>query len=151
MISLKRLLQPVPYSTFASAALLVLRLIAGIAFIQHGSGKIQHPLDWMGPQATIPGFFQLLAAISEFGGGMAWVLGLLTSVFSFGILCTMSVAVHMHMIVRHDPFVNLTGGMSYEPALVYWGIALLFLGLGPGKFSLDNMIFQNANKSTRKQ
>ena len=140
MIKIK-LLQPVYQPTFASAALLLLRLIVGTAFVYHGSGKIQNPFDWMGPQATIPGFFQFLAALSEFGGGMAWVFGLLTPLASLGIFCTMSVAVHMHMIVRHDPFVNLTGGMSYEPALVYWGVAILILTLGPGKFSLDHKIF----------
>ena len=134
-------MQPVPQPAFASAALFLLRLIVGTAFVFHGWGMIQNPFHWMGPQASIPGFFQFLAAISEFGGGIAWVLGLLTPIASLGILCTMAVAVHMHLIVRHDPFVNPTGGMSYEPALVYLGIAILILALGPGKFSLDNKIF----------
>ncbi|MBI4115592.1 MAG: DoxX family protein [Candidatus Omnitrophica bacterium] len=139
--NIKHLLQPVPQSAFASTALLLLRLIAGAAFVFHGWGKIQTPFGWMGPEATIPAFFQFLAAISEFGGGIAWIIGLLTPIASLGIGCTMTVAVHMHMLVRHDPFVNLTGGLSYEPALVYLGIAILFLVLGPGKFSLDKKIF----------
>ncbi len=130
-----------PQTKFASAALLIMRLIAGTAFIFHGWGKIQTPFSWMGPEAAIPGVLQFLAAFSEFGGGIAWVLGLLTPLASLGILCTMTVAVHMHMIIRQDPFVNLTGGMSYEPALGYWGLALLILALGPGKFSLDAKIF----------
>ena len=136
-----KLLQPVSQPTFASAALLFLRLIVGIAFIHHGWGKIQTPFSWAGPDSTIPGFFQLLASVSEFGGGIGLVLGFLTPLAAFGIGCTMAVAVHMHMIVRHDPFVNLTGGLSYEPALGYLGIAILFLVLGPGKFSLDSKIF----------
>jgi putative oxidoreductase len=85
--------------------------------------------------------FQFLAALSEFGGGIAWILGLLTPIASLGIGCTMAVAVHMHLIVRHDPFVNLTGGMSYEPALVYLGVAILILALGPGTCSLDAKVF----------
>lgn len=133
--------KPVSQPVFASIALLLIRLIAGLAFIQHGWGKIQHPFDWMGPQASIPGFFQFLAAFSEFGGGIAWVIGLLTPLASLGMFCTMAVAVHMHMIVRHDPFVNLTGGMSYEPALGYLGVAFLLFALGPGKISLDKIIF----------
>ena len=138
-----RLLQPAPQPALPSAALFLLRLIVGTAFIFHGWGKIQSPFSWMPPEAPvhIPRFFQFLAAVSEFGGGTAWVLGLLTPVASLGILSTMSVAVHMHLIVRHDPFVNPTGGLSYEPALVYWGIAILFLALGPGTFSLDHKIF----------
>src|SRR3989338_11516043 len=116
---LKCILRPVPQPAFASTALLLLRLIVGAAFVLHGWGKIQHPFGWMGPEATIPGVFQFLAAISEFGGGLAWILGLLTPIASLGIGCTMTVAVYMHLIVRQDPFVNRTGGSSYEPALVY--------------------------------
>lgn len=137
-----RILQPASQPTFASAALLFLRLIVGIAFVFHGWGKIQHPFNWMPPEAPIPGIFQLLAALSEFGGGIALVLGLLTPLASFGLTCTMAVAVHFHMIVNKDPFVSHTmGGASYEPALVYLGIAILFLALGPGAFSLDAKIF----------
>lgn len=128
-------------STMASIVLLLLRLAVGSAFILHGSQKIQNPLGWMGPESPVPGFFQLLAAISEFGGGIGWVLGILNPLASFGIASTMTVATSFHLMVRKDPFVNLTGGPSYELALAYLGIALVFLVLGPGKFSLDRLIF----------
>ncbi len=141
MIKLKNIFQPTPQQPLASAALLLLRLIVGSAFIIHGAGKIQHPFHWMGPEATVPSFFQFLAAISEFGGGIAWIFGLLTPLASFGIACTMTVAVHMHLMIRHDSFVNPTGGLSYEPALVYLGIAILMMTVGPGKFSLDAKLF----------
>lgn len=141
--NLKRFLQPVPQLPFASVALLLLRLIVGTAFVFHGWGKIQNPFGWNPPQSpvSIPGLFQFLAAISEFGGGIAWILGLLTPIASFGIGCTMTVAVYMHLIVNKDPFVNPTGGVSYEPALVYLGISILILASGPGKFSLDAKVF----------
>ena len=122
-------------------ALLIIRIICGLAFIQHGWGKIQNPLNWMGPDATIPGLFQLLAAISEFVGGMALVLGFLTRLGAFGIGCTMSVAIYFHSIVLGDPFVNMKGGSSFEPAIVYLSIAILLLIIGPGRFSLDRIIF----------
>jgi Predicted membrane protein len=140
---LKRFLQPVSQPTFASAALFLIRLISGAAFVFHGWGKIQTPFGWNPPESPIfiPVFFQFLAAISEFGGGIGWILGLLTPVASLGIGCTMAVAVYLHSMVTKDPFVSMTGGSSYEPALVYLGISLLFLALGPGKFSLDNKVF----------
>lgn len=53
----------------------------------------------------------------------------------------MAVAVTMHSIVMKDPFVNLTGGSSYELASAYLCVAILILVVGPGKFSLDNKIF----------
>jgi putative oxidoreductase len=141
--NLKRCFQPVPQSILASAALLVLRLIMGIAFTYHGWGKIQTPFAWVPPQSPvhIPSFFQFLAALSEFGGGIALILGFLTPIASLGLTCTMAVAVYLHSIVMKDPFVNMTVGPSYEPALVYLGISILFLVLGPGKFSLDNKTF----------
>ena len=139
--NVKRWFQVVSYPNFSSAALLILRLIAGIAFVLHGWGKIQTPFGWMPPQAPVPGFFQFLAALSEFGGGIAWILGLLTPLASFGITCTMAVAVSVHALVLKDPFVNPTGGSSFEPALVYLGVALLLGAMGAGKFSLDAKIF----------
>lgn len=139
---LKSLFKPAAQSTFASGALLVMRLIAGVAFTMHGWGKIQHPFNWMGADASMPGFLQFLAALSEFGGGIGLVLGFLTSLWSLGIACTMAVAVHMHMIVLKHPFVNPKGEGSYELALVYLGVSIIFLALGPGKFSLDKKLFK---------
>ena len=141
--NLTRFLLPVAQPTLASAALLVLRLIVGTAFVIHGWGKIQTPVSWNPPESpiVIPAFFQFLATISEFGGGIGWILGFLTPIASFGIGCTMTVAVYLVAMVLKSPFVNMTGGISYELPLVYLGIALVFLVLGPGKFSLDKNIF----------
>ncbi len=134
-------LKPPRMSSHASTGLLILRFVAGLAFMFHGYGKIQQPFSWMGPDAAIPGFLQALAALSEFGGGLAWILGLLTPLASFGLLCTMAVALRMHAFVRHDPFVS-QGGPSFEPAAGYLAIALLFLLAGPGRYSLDRVIFR---------
>ena len=140
------LFQPSRQSGFASIGLFAVRLIVGLAFVYHGWGKIQHPFNWMGPEASIPGWLQGLAAFSEFGGGLAWVAGFLVPLASFGIFCTMAVATNMHMMVRHDPFVNPQGGPSYEPALVYLGIAFLLFAIGPGKVSLDAIVFGERSK-----
>ena len=86
---IKELFKPAPLSARASAGLLAVRVVAGLAFMLHGWGKIQHPFSWMGPDSGTPAFFQGLAALSEFGGGLAWILGLLTPLASFGIACTM--------------------------------------------------------------
>lgn len=124
--------------TPGSAALLVLRLVAGLAFMFHGWTKIQNPLGWMGAEATVPGILQALAAVSEFFGGLAWILGLLTPLASFGILSTMSYAVYMQ-VSQGQPFIGQ--GASYELALVYFSIALVLILIGPGRFSLDARLF----------
>lgn len=135
------LTKPLCLSARVSAGLLIVRLVAGLAFMHHGFGKIQHPFGWMGPDAAIPGVFQALAAVSEFGGGLAWILGLLTPLASFGLACTMTVAVWTHAVVMRDPFVPQGPGSSYEPAAVYLCVAVLFLLAGPGRFSIDRIVF----------
>jgi putative oxidoreductase len=135
------LFKPLHLSGPVSTGLLLLRLVAGLAFMFHGWGKIQNPTGWMGPNATVPGVFQALAALSEFGGGLAWMLGLLTPLASLGLACTMAVAAYTHAFVLHDPFVPKGPGGSYELASVYFCLAVLFLLAGPGRFSLDRLIF----------
>jgi putative oxidoreductase len=125
-----------------SVALLLLRLVMGAAFLFHGWPKIQNPLGWMGPDAPVPGIFQALAALAEFGGGMALIVGLLARLASLGIATNMVVALAMVHIPHGDPFVSLTGGRSYELAAVYLACAVLFLLLGPGRFSLDAVLFR---------
>jgi putative oxidoreductase len=129
------------HTRLGDAALLLTRVVAGIAFALHGVGKIQDPFGWMGPDAFAPGLLQALAALSEFGGGLAWVVGLLTPLASLGIACTMAVAFALHAFGRGDPFVATSGGPSSEPAAVYLCLALLLLALGPGRWSLDRRLF----------
>ena len=141
MDKIKRLFMVPKHSAFADATLLLIRVVAGVAFAMHGWGKIQKPFSWMGPDAFAPGIFQALAAVTEFGGGIAWALGLLTPLASFGILCTMGVATYMHAVMNGDPFVSSTGGPAYELAAVSLSIALLFIAMGPGRVSADRAIF----------
>ena len=136
----KRYLHPLSHPTYASAALLLIRLIMGYAFILHGQGKIQNPMGWAGADSSYPAFFQLLAAIAEFGGGIAILLGLVTPLAALGILSTMSVALYMHVITAGHSFVS-KGGPAFELPLLYWALSLLFLAMGPGKFSLDFKLF----------
>ena len=140
---MSRIFSPLPLSGRVSTGLLILRIVAGLAFMFHGWGKIQNPTGWMGSNANIPGALQVLAAISEFGGGLFWILGLVTPLASLGLACTMGVAVWMHAMVLHDPFVAKGPGKgSYELATIYLCVALLLLLAGPGRFSLDNVIFK---------
>jgi putative oxidoreductase len=127
-----------------SVGLLLLRLVMGAAFLFHGWPKIQNPLAWMGPEATMPGVLQALAALAEFGGGMALIVGLLTRLASLGIAMNMVVALAIVHLPNGDPFVGKPGGRSYELAAAYLACALLFLLLGPGRFSLDALLFGNA-------
>lgn len=139
---IKNWLIPPSLSWRVSCGLFLLRVVVGLAFVFHGWGKIQHPFTWMGPDSKFPGVLQLLGAVSEFGGGFAWMLGVLTPLAALGIACTMSVAVWMHAVVFGDPFAMRQEGGAYEPALVYLSVAILLLLAGPGRFSMDNLLFR---------
>ena len=139
---IKKLMSVSSYSFSGNFGLLLVRLVMGVAFLFHGWGKIQNPFGWMGPEASVPGIFQALAALSEFGGGIALILGLLTCLASLGLAFTMLVAVYTHMVVMGDPFVSQGGG-SYELAAIYFVLSILFISMGPGGFSIDRKIFKS--------
>lgn len=136
---MKKFFQIPALSSNVSTGLLLVRLVMGVAFILHGWGKIQAPFSWM-PNSNIPGIFLFLAALSEFGGGIALILGCLTSLASLGLAFTMAVAVYFHAVVFGDPFVSKGGG-SYELGMLYFALSIMFVLAGPGKFSIDKTIF----------
>lgn len=125
-------------STLGSLGLLAVRLVFGYGILLHGLPKIQNPFHW-GDKAGIPSFFQLLAALGEFGGGLALIVGLLTRLGALGMMITMLVAIFTAH--RSHPFVANGGGPSFETAALYAAVALLMVIAGPGRVSLDWKLF----------
>jgi putative oxidoreductase len=128
--------------------LLIIRIVFGFALILHGLPKIEHPFGWMGPQAPVPGFLQCLAAISEFGGGFAIVLGLLTPLACSGVICNMLFAIFLVHMRMGQPFVDPAGGPSYELAAHYLVVALALIIVGPGRWSFDARLFGRSKKDS---
>jgi putative oxidoreductase len=153
-----------------SMGLLVLRLLAGSAMALHGAPKMLTPTSWMGPDSPVPGVLQLLAAVAEFGGGIAWVLGLVTPLATLGVVVTMLVGIVIGHLAIGDPFIRLSvagvppglgipfaglptwlvraggrsaaavGSGSSELATLFTAISALLLLTGPGRFSLDAVL-----------
>ena len=137
----KQLFTAPSHSTGADIALLLVRLVAGVAFIWHGSSKIQNPFGWMGPNAFAPAPLQALAAVAEFGGGILLVFGFLTALGALGIACVMVVAIYMHAFMMRDPFISNTGGSSWELPATYLSLMILLKLVGGGRFSVDHHWF----------
>ena len=132
-----------------AVGLLLLRLVMGAAFILHGWPKIQHAFTWMdrpGVPAPVPSLFQALAAVSEFGGGIALIVGLLTPLAALGLACTMAVAIGMVHLPQGHAFVGQPGKPSFELAAGYLATVLMLLTTGPGTLSLDALLFGRRRK-----
>lgn len=151
------------FSTFPAGrvgfGLLVLRLVVGTAFMFHGWPKVQNAFEWMerpGEPSGVPDYLQAAAAWSEFGGGTALILGLLTPLASLGLAATMATAIFMVHIPKGDPFVPSPGwkGGSWELAAAYFASVFLLLLSGPGRFSVDALLFcrcRQSSDATREQ
>src|SRR5215467_3449523 len=97
--------------------LTILRLVTGIVFFAHGAQKM---LGWFGgygfkgtmgfftQQMHVPVVFAFLAICAEFFGGLGLIVGLLSRIAAFGILCNMIVAV-MTVHIANGFFMNWTG------------------------------------------
>lgn len=129
---------------------LILRLALGIIFFAHGAQKL---LGWFGGygwEGTI-GFFQQalgipaplagLAIFTEFFGGIAIILGLLTRPAALGLAVTMLVAA-FKVQLANGFFLDLKGpadGIEYAFALFM--LALYFTVKGAGIVSIDKIIY----------
>jgi putative oxidoreductase len=138
---MRRWFYPEDFSQATSIGLLLVRLVMGLAFVFHGWPKIQHPFNWIPPEMNMPGVLQFLAALAEFGGGIALILGILTRIAGLGLAVTMAVAAGMVHIPAGHPFVAGGGGPSWELAAIYFACAVLFVLAGPGRWSVDACLF----------
>lgn len=121
-----------------SIALAVLRIGAGLLFMQHGAQKL---FGWLGgldgSGATAEMFTQMwLAGVLEFVGGGMIVLGLLTRPVAVLLVIEMLWAyMQAHVPQGFWPIQN--GG---ERALLYALIFLLLAAAGPGAASVDGAL-----------
>jgi putative oxidoreductase len=135
----------------AALGLLILRLVAGFGLIMHGYPKLVHATTWMGSTSGVPGWLQAMSPLAEFGGGLALVFGLLTPLAVLGIMANMATALFLVHFANRDPFVAPSGwtGSSYETAAMYLAIAFMFLLTGPGRHSVDHILFGRRQEEAR--
>jgi putative oxidoreductase len=137
-------------STPNSYSLTFVRLALGCVMFAHGAQKM---LGWFGGngfQPTMrsfeaqgfPAFFSCLAIMAEFFGGIGLILGLLSRIAAFGILCNMLVAV-VKVHAHNGFFMNWTaapGGQGFEYHILAIGMAIAIMIGGAGALSVDRAL-----------
>jgi putative oxidoreductase len=132
---------------FENATLALLRVMAGLMFMQHGVQKMFGLLGgWRGePGLTAPLVSQAgLAGVLEVFGGLLIVLGLFTRPVAFLLSGMMAVAYfQMHAPDGFWPIVN-----RGELAALYCFVFFFFSARGAGPYSLDAGL-ENRRRSAR--
>ena len=120
------------------------RMAFGLAIATHGYSKLfgfapdgtAIMTKFTGLVAAIgfpsPRAFAWAAALSEFAGGLFLGLGFLGRLPAFFLTITMAVALYHHGTASFG---------EMELALLYFSAFFSFLLAGPGKYSLDRLIF----------
>jgi putative oxidoreductase len=126
-------------TVWAPRALALLRIVAALLFIEHGTQKLLGfpPADTPGPP-----LFSLfgLAGVLEVVGGILLLLGLFTRPVAFVLSGMMAVAYWMaHAPQSFYPAVN--GG---DAAILFCFVFLYLVAAGPGAWSVDGARHQRA-------
>lgn len=126
------------YSSLDTIAETVLRVVAGLALVTHGLGKIGDPFGAAGMVEGLgfyPGaFWSLLLSCTEFFGGILIAIGLLTRPASFAAMIVLLVTVWFHWI---------TVGQGYsgaEKSILWAAIFFYFAIRGGNRHSVDARI-----------
>jgi putative oxidoreductase len=124
--------------------LLILRLVLGVTLALHGfnkffgGGRIPGTARWFESIGMKPGkFHATIAATTEVSAGLGLAAGLLTPIPAAGFVSLMLVAAWT--VHRPNGFFIVKEGWEYNLVLAVSAVAVATLG--PGKLSLDYLIF----------
>jgi putative oxidoreductase len=145
--------------TSPSIPLALVRFTLGLVMFLHGAQKM---LGWLGgpgfsgamgffESMGIPAVFAFLAIVAEFFGGLGLMIGFLTRIAAFGILCNMIVAIVL-VHGRNGLFMNWTGkqgGEGYELHLLAIAMSLAVIIGGAGAYSVDYAIVHAPGRPVR--
>ena len=130
--------------TAYDVGLLILRLVLGLTLAAHGlnkffgGGRIPGTARWFESIGMKPGkFHAVVAASTETAAGLGLAAGLLTPIPAAGFVSLMLVAAWT--VHRLNGFFIVKEGWEYN--LVLAVSAVVVATLGPGRLSLDHLIF----------
>ena len=119
--------------SWAPALHSVLRIVAGLLFLEHGTGKLLSFPAGLPFIDKMPAGMLYFTGTIELVGGLLMALGLFTRPVAFVLSGFMAFAYFMaHFPMSVFPAIN--GG---EPAVLFCFVFLYFAAAGPGPWSID--------------
>jgi putative oxidoreductase len=126
------------YAKLAGPSIFVLRVIAGIALMVHGYGKITNPFGNVGfveSLGFVPGVvWSPLLAAGEFFGGLLLAIGLLTRPAALVGMIILLVTVWFHWVLQSE------GYAGAEKSLLWAAICFYFVAHGGQSGSVDRAL-----------
>ena len=117
---------------YGPQALSLLRIVASLIFLLHGSAKL---LGFPATETPMPdvGSLTWIGGLLELGGGLLLLIGLFSRPVAFVLSGQMAVAYWMFHAPQ-SPFPMLNGG---DAAILYCFVFLMIAAAGPGPWSID--------------
>jgi putative oxidoreductase len=123
-------------SSWAPRLLSVLRLMAGLLFVEHGTAKVLGFPAGVGPHVGLQlGTMIGVSGLLELVGGVLVALGLFTRIAAFILSGEMAVA----YFTAHAPHGFYPAANHGELAVLYCFVFLYLAASGPGPWSVDAM------------
>ena len=133
--ALKKNQTPNPLESYYPEVLGIFRILIGVFFIQHG---LQKWFGMLGAEEQPMFALRWYAGIIEFFGGIAIVFGFLTRPVAFILCGEMAFAYFINHNIRGFWPIRNAG----ERAVLFCYVYLFVLTAGPGKFSLDSVLWK---------
>jgi len=129
---------------YGPVLLLIVRVATGVGLAIHGYPKAKGGRvgagQWM-KSMGIPPFTADLATVLEFVGGIFLVVGLLTPLVGLFLVIQFGAITLVKKTKMHARFTSSEHDKpTYEIDVLYLLLALVFLFLGAGTYSLDHLI-----------
>ena len=125
------------YRSVSTPSIVLMRVVAGVALMTHGWGKIQDPMMLVGLVESIgfqPGWLWAWAlAITEFFGGLFIALGLFTRFWAAAATFLLLVTVYFHWILKDE------GWGGSEKSILWLSITYYFAVHGAQALALDRL------------
>ncbi|PWT74596.1 MAG: DoxX family protein [Bacteroidetes bacterium] len=142
---MNRFLSPLPINEQTGIALI--RILVGIFMIYHGwetfdAAKIREYTTWdIFKSSSTPFFLVYMGKVSELVVGILLVLGLFTRLACIILILTMS----------YIAFIVGGGKIWYDDQypFLFAVLAFVFIFTGPGRWSLDGILFNKKTEATR--